>query len=62
MENNQEGFRPYLFSPQVWSRRQKEQQMPTGPVLIEEIRKINAVVVRNPLQEQEEKREREIFI
>jgi len=62
MENNQEGFRPYLFSPQVLSRRQKEQQMPTWPVLIEEIRKINAVVVRNPLQEQEEKREREIFI
>jgi len=36
--------------------------VPTGPVLIEEIKKMNAVVVRNPLQGQEEKKEREIFI
>jgi len=49
MGNNQGEFRPYLSPLQVWLRRQEEQQVPTEPVQIEEIEKINAVVVRNPL-------------
>ena len=62
MGNNQGEFRPYLSPLQVWSRRQEEQQVLTEPVQIEEIEKINAVVVRNSLQGQGEKRGIEIFI
>jgi len=36
----------------VWLRRQKIQQIPTRPTPIEEMKRTNTVVVRNPLQEQ----------
>ena len=48
--NNQGGFGPYLPSPQVWPRRQKIQRGPAKLAPIEEIKRTNAVVVRNFLQ------------
>ena len=45
--NNQGRFRLYLILPQIWPRRQKEQQMPAKLTLIEEIERTNAIVARN---------------
>jgi len=52
MENNQGEFRPRLPLPQMWPKRQKIQQVLAKPTLMKRVERINAVVVRNPLQGQ----------
>ena len=43
--------------PQVWSKRQEVQQWAlTGPAPMKEVGRMNAVVVQNPLQGQEERK------
>jgi len=45
------GTQAMLTPPNIWPRRQNMQKIPIGPTPIEEIERINTVVVRNPLQE-----------
>jgi len=46
--------RPRLPPPQIWRRREKEVKRPTDPTLIEEVERINVVVVRNTIYRQQQ--------
>ena len=57
MRNNQKGFRPQISLSQVWSRRQEIQRVLAEPTPMEEVERMNVMVVRNPLQGQEGREE-----
>jgi len=42
-----------LPPPQIWRRREKKVKKPTDPTLIEGVKRINVVVVRNTIYRQQ---------
>ena len=43
-------FRLQLLPSQIWERRHNEQQMLIEPILIEGVKRTNAIVLRNLVQ------------